>query len=191
MGPLPPELLNAELRDLEQQLRALVPQAPQTSREQLLYQAGWEAALAQHNVPAAISPAVATQKTREPYANNYLAAACAVLLLLSTALGWQVWKAPPGVAPPVVSTTPSTPSEKPLPAVPATQAKTEQPSEIVDSSFLGSPSTPWASYLELRERVTRGGLSMWPVSTPARIESDDAVQLPARDWQAELLREAL
>jgi hypothetical protein len=185
------EALPTKLQDLENQLRVLVPQTPQTSREQLLYRAGWEAALAQHAMFTETSPAVAMQNTRQPYA-NYLAVACAALLLLSTALGWQVWQSPQSsVAPPVVSTTTSTPSEKPLSAAPATLVNTEQPFDIVERPFQESATSTLARYLELRERVTRGGLSMWPVSTPARIEPGAAAQLPARDWQAELLRETL
>jgi hypothetical protein len=202
MEPLPPELLNSELLNLENQLRAFVPQAPQTSREQLLYQAGWEAALAQHAAPMTASPAVAIQKTRQPSTNYYWAAACAALFLLSTALGWQVWQHPqPGAVPSVVTTTSvaptvNAPTMKEAPAVTETPIATptlaisEETLPLAASLFVDRQPSALASYLELRQRVTRGGLSMWSVSTPARGEPN-ALPVPARDWQAELLREAL
>src|SRR6478736_5607271 len=111
MEPLPQELLN-----LEQQLRAFAPQAPQTSREQLLYQAGWEAALAQHSAPTAASPATPVQKSQRR-SNYYWAAACAALLLLSTALGWQVWQQPqPELLPNMTTSAPKKPQSSTSPA---------------------------------------------------------------------------
>jgi len=185
MESIPQELLN-----FEQQLQALQPLPVRTSPEQLLYQAGWEAALAQHTVTASVSPAASIQRLPRPRANHYCAAACAVLLLLSTALGWQVWQQPQlGLTPNTATTVPATPhrSASPAPAlaITAPAADPEEPrfAEIEPSAL--------ASYLELRHRVTRGGLSMWSVSTPGRVAPNDGSQAPARDWQAELLREAL
>lgn len=179
MEPLPQELQN-----LEQQLRSFVPQAPQASPEQLLYQAGWEAALAQHTTPATTSPAASVQKSPRHQANYYWAAACAALALLSTALGWQVWHpVQPGATPSIVTTTPGAATEKEIP---------EQAPSLVITPSTTSDDQPsaLASYLELRQRVTRGGLSMWSVSAPVRVEPGDE-PVTNRDWQAELLREAL
>ncbi len=84
------EPLSKELLDLEQQLGLFVPQTPQASREQMLYQAGWEAALAQQANASPLARTTLLNKSSRPATNYYWGAACAALLLLSTALGWQV-----------------------------------------------------------------------------------------------------
>jgi len=183
MQPLP-----QELQTLEQQLRNFVPQLPQTSPEQLLYQAGWEAALAQHAATSTSSLAMSRSNPTQR-SNHYWAAACAALLLLSTALGWRVWHQPQTVLMPQMATTPAkTPSTtNPAPAL----ANTTPVPELEEPRFAHEQPTALANYLELRQRITRGGLSMWPVSTPVHNDAADTSLKPTRDWQAELLREAL
>ncbi len=184
------EHISQELLNLEQQLRSFVPQGPQASPEQLLYQAGWEAALAQHNPASTATAPGPVQKSPRPRTNHYWAAACVALLLLSTALGWQVWQQPqPRSLPLTTTTVPTTPQPSPKPAPVLVSTVPENEPETPRSAA-NEPSA-LASYLELRQRVTRGGLSMWPVSTPVRIDPNDALPTPARDWQAELLREIL
>ena len=184
MEPLP-----IELQNLEQQLRAFLPQAPQESPEQLLYQAGWEAALAQQAATAAASPAGSALKSPRS-TNHYWAAACAALVLLSTALAWQVWQQPQARSLPITTTT--TPA-KPQPATKPepTPAVAAAPPMLVEPRVTEDQPSALASYLELRQRVTRGGLSMWPVSTPVRVDANDNEKPTSRDWQAEVLREAL
>ncbi len=94
--------------ELEHQLRSFVPQTPQTSREQLLYQAGWEAALVQQAGNATATPRTAQAQPRRA-ANYYWAAACAALFLLSTALAWKVWQQPQSGVPTMITTAPATP----------------------------------------------------------------------------------
>jgi len=184
MEPLPKELL-----ELEHQLRLFVPQTPHITREQLLYQAGWEAALVQQAGNATATPRTDQAPPRRA-ANHYWAAACATLFLLSTALAWRVWQQPQSGAPTMITTAPATPPVS-LPRASAIVTMQAPAIEERQPRSWENSATAWANYLELRERVTRGGLSMWPVSTPAPAEHSDTSPAPARDWQEELFRETL
>jgi hypothetical protein len=185
MEPLP-----QELQSLEQQLRMLVPQTPQTSPEQFLYQAGWEAALAQQAPTAAACPAASTTQPQRSRTNTYWAAACAALLLLSTALGWRAWQQPASHSFPITVIT-IAPTPLPSNNSPPMLAVTAPANERNMTRSAEAESSALVNYLELRQRVTRGGLSMWPVSSPTVLAPQEMSLTPARDWQAELLREAL
>jgi hypothetical protein len=173
--------ISPELLAFEQQLRTLMPQPAELSREELLYQAGWQAALAQHSTPSASTPVVMLTKPQQTRTNALWAAACAVLLLVSAALGWQVWQQPPvGPALPLAT----------VPTAPPLRPNIEQQLAGKSSDRQETVNSAAVSYLELRERVTRGGLTMWSGSTPLRgLTTPD--ETPTRDWKAELLRETL
>jgi hypothetical protein len=191
MEPLPKELLDKELLELEQQLRSLMPAMPQTSPEQMLYQAGWEAALAQQ--PGTVITTANSMAPAKPHHHSavpYLTAACAALLLLSAALAWQVWQQPQaGISVPI-TTAPANPREG-APAAAPSSAIAEPLYANIAPTFGAQQAAGLLNYLELRERVTRGGLSMWPTSTPAPVDPSHSTAGPSRDWQEELFRETL
>lgn len=185
------EPLSKELLDLEHQLRLFVPQTPQTSREQMLYQAGWDAALAQQAssvLPAA--PTTLPKNSPRSATNYYWAAACAALAVLSTALAWQVVLQPQSGPATMITTCPPTPRES-NPSASPKLANIEITVANAEPGRWANSTSGLVNYLELRERVTRGGLNMWPVSTPAPGDPGDSAQVSDRDWQEELFRETL
>ncbi len=176
--------------DLEQQLGLFVPQTPQASREQMLYQAGWEAALAQQANASPLARTTLLNKSSRPATNYYWGAACAALLLLSTALGWQVWQQPRSGSPQLITTSPATARDANSDAS-STRANNEMTFPNIEQRNSDYRTSGLINYLELRERVTRGGLSMWPVSKPAPVDVGDYTQQSTSDWQEELFRETL
>ncbi len=211
MKAIPPQLLS-----FEQQLRALQPTPARTTPEQMLYQAGWEAALAHvaSTTPplTLVAPAQPTVRVNRRSAAWYWPVSTAALLLLSATLGWRVWEQPAAAIPaisgpaapaPQLAQTPPRPIEPPATATVLTSPSASVPlamSNTVSYSTAYSPrqetrdETDYqklASYLELRDRIARGGLSMLPTPAYRGDEQRRAPKSTQRELLADLWREVL